>query len=183
MRLFLGIPLVDATAASLTRLTTRLRSKSGNLRWSEPESWHITLQFLGNTAPEQYDCLIARLAQLRSPPVPIRLAELGIFDRAGIFYAEVDLTPPLVTLQQRVVAATTVCGFEPEVRPFHPHITLARSKGESRSRDLSGLQSSTRTRPELPGFIAAQFFLYESHLSPAGSTYEVRERYPLSGRL
>jgi 2'-5' RNA ligase len=179
MRLFVALPLAGPVLAELTRLTDRLRYRTAELRWSAPESWHITLQFLGNTTPEQYDCLIVHLAQLRSPPVPIHLAELGIFDRAGIFYAEVDLTPPLVALQQLVVAATTPCGFEPGARPFHPHITLARTKGPNRARDLSSLQAATRARPEFPRLAASEFLLYESHLSSAGSTYEVRHRFPL----
>ena len=51
--LFIGIPLAAATANDLTAAVNRLRSTanqraaSGNLRWSAPESWHITLQFLG----------------------------------------------------------------------------------------------------------------------------------------
>jgi 2'-5' RNA ligase len=183
MRLFLAIPLAEPVLAELTRLTARLRPGAAELRWSAPESWHITMQFLGNADPAQYDCLIAKLAGFRAPPVPIQLAELGIFDRAGIFYAEVDLTPPLVALQQRIAAATALCGFEPEARPFHPHITLARVKGSNRARDLHGLQSSTRVRPGLPRFTAREFLLYESHLSPDGSTYEIRHRFPLTAAI
>lgn len=137
------------------------------------------MQFLGNVAAGEYDCLVARLAELRSPPVPIQMAELGIFDRAGIFYAEVDLTPQLVALQQRILDATAACGFKPDARPFHPHITLARSNGPNRVRDLRGLQSSTRSRPVFPRFEAAEFLLYESHLSSSGSTYEIRRSFPL----
>ena len=88
MRLFIGIPLAESVQAALSSLIARLRPAT-NLRWSEPDSWHITLQFLGNTTPEQYLCLIARLAQFRFPPVPIHLGELGVFDRAGIFYAAI----------------------------------------------------------------------------------------------
>jgi RNA 2',3'-cyclic 3'-phosphodiesterase len=180
MRLFLAIPLAEPVLAELGKLTGRLQPAAAGLRWSAEEKWHITLQFLGGASEDQYNCLVASLAQLRSPPVPIQLAELGIFDRAGIFYAEVDLTPQLVSLQQRIVAATALCGFESESRPFHPHITLARVKGPNRARDLHGLQSSTRVRPHLPRFIAREFLLYESHLSSEGSTYEIRRRYPLA---
>jgi 2'-5' RNA ligase len=178
MRLFIGIPLADSVRAVLMRLIARL-SPATNLRWSEPDSWHITLQFLGNTTPEQYPCLIARLGELRFPPVPIHPGELGIFDRAGIFYAAIDPTPQLISLQQRVVSATAFCGLEPESRPYHPHITLARSKASNRARQLRDLQSLVGVQPRFPRFTAQEFRLYESHLSSAGSTYAVRHRFPI----
>jgi 2'-5' RNA ligase len=80
------------------------------------------------------------------------------------------------------VAATAPCGFEAEARPFHPHITLARAKDSARPRDLSGLQASTRVRPDFPRFTASEFLLYESHPSALGSIYAVRQRFPLRGK-
>jgi RNA 2',3'-cyclic 3'-phosphodiesterase len=182
MRLFLALPLAESVAAELARLTSRLRAAAPDLRWSAPESWHITLQFLGSTTPEQFDCLIARLAALPSPPVPIRLAGLEIFDRAGILHLGVEPTPPLVALHQSVVAATTPCGFEPESRPHHPHITLARVKGRSASRSLRALAARLPGQGNFTGFTAREFLLYESRPSAAGSTYEVRHRFPLESR-
>jgi RNA 2',3'-cyclic 3'-phosphodiesterase len=181
MRLFVGIPLADAVAAELAEVAARWRSAADSLRWAAPESWHITLQFLGNAGPEQYNCLTARLRELRSPPVPIRLTTLGIFERTGIVFAGVDLAPALVSLQQRIVAATALCGFQPEDRPFHPHITLARSKGRSGARQLAALMAKLRVQPEFTPFTAREVLLYQSHLGPSGSNYEVRARFPLAG--
>ena len=50
MRLFIGIALSPAVIAELTTLTARLQSKADSMRWTGPESWHITLQFVGNTS-------------------------------------------------------------------------------------------------------------------------------------
>jgi RNA 2',3'-cyclic 3'-phosphodiesterase len=77
MRLFAGIPLAAAVIDELSAISVRLRSNDDGLRWSAPDSWHITLQFLGNTGQEQYDCTVARLAELRSPAIPIRLEGTG----------------------------------------------------------------------------------------------------------
>ena len=49
MRLFVGIALDPALAEALIRLTARLRRADDHLRWSSPDAWHITLQFLGST--------------------------------------------------------------------------------------------------------------------------------------
>ncbi|MGC2398685.1 MAG: RNA 2',3'-cyclic phosphodiesterase [Acidobacteriaceae bacterium] len=178
MRLFVGIPLAAAVVEELAAVSLRLQSKSDDLRWSTRESWHITLQFLGNTP--QYECIVARLRELRSAPVAIQMESVGFFDRAGVFFAGVALTPELAALQQRVTGATEGCGFVPETRSYHPHITLARSKSKG-ARALRELKSRIQRDPKFSGFVAEEFVLYESHLRSGGSQYEIRERFALQG--
>jgi RNA 2',3'-cyclic 3'-phosphodiesterase len=184
-RLFIGIPLAAATANDLTAAVNQLRSKTrerapDSLRWSAAESWHITLQFLGSTTQQQYDCVIAHLRELQHARVPIELGTIDTFDRAGVLFADVRVTPKLRTLQQAVTAATAPCGFTPEERPYHPHITLARRKGKSGARELRDLKPKVHHQPTLASFTAESFILYESIPTPEGSRYEVRERFMLS---
>jgi RNA 2',3'-cyclic 3'-phosphodiesterase len=179
MRLFVGIPLAEAVVEELSKVSLRFRAKDDGLRWSAPESWHITLQFLGNTGDDQYACVAARLGELRFQPVPIRIEELGFFDRAGVFFAGVDLSPELIALQQRVAVATSQCGFVHESRPYHPHITLARTKGRSGKHALRTLQARFQHQPQFGRFVAQEFVLYESVTHPEGSQYTIRERFPL----
>jgi 2'-5' RNA ligase len=177
MRLFVGIPLAAAVIEELSAVSMRLQASEDGLRWSSPESWHITLQFLGST-PE-YECIVARLTELRSPPLSLQLEGLDSFERAGVFFAGVRLTPELEALQQRVTAATGLCGFVPETRPYHPHITLARSKSKGVTA-LRALKGRIHREPRFSGFVAEAFVLYESVPGAKGSHYEIRERFPLS---
>jgi 2'-5' RNA ligase len=168
MRLFAGIPLAAAVVDELSAISVRLRSSADGLRWSAPESWHITLQFLGSTGQEQYECTVARLREMRSPSVPIQLEGLGLFERAGVFFAGVSLTPQLLSLQQRVTAATGLCGFIPET-----------TKGKGRTHGLHELKSRIHRQPAFTSFVAEEFVLYESVTRPTGALYEVRERFRL----
>jgi RNA 2',3'-cyclic 3'-phosphodiesterase len=179
MRLFVGIPLAEAVVEELSKVSLRFRAKDDGLRWSARESWHITLQFLGNTGQEQYECVVARLRELRFQSVPVRLEGLGFFDRAGIFFAGVGVSPELTALQQRVTVATSHCGFVPEDRPYHPHITLARSKGKDGKHSLRKLEARIHGQPNLGRFTAQEFVLYESVTRPGGSEYSICERFPL----
>jgi len=193
MRLFVGIALADAVVRELKIVAARLRSSGGGLRWTEPDSWHITLQFLGNTTPEQYPCLMEQLGKVRSAPVPVQLGSLGCFERAGVFFADVAVTRGLAALGRSVVAATGKCGFAAETRPFHPHITLARKTGNKntgphalagnmgRRKTLSDLLIQAGRGPRFSRFTAQEFLLYESHLGVEGARYEVRGRFPLIG--
>ena len=181
MRLFIGIPLADEVVSELSVIRERLRKTGHGLRWPPPETWHITLQFLGETQAEQYAGITERLRGLRAEPVPVALEGLGFFERAGIFHAGIRLAPELIALQQRVAAEMTLCGFAPETRPFHPHITLARSKGRDPGQGLRVLKAKSCSQPRFSRFVAREFLLYESFLGPGGSRYEVRERFGLGG--
>jgi 2'-5' RNA ligase len=179
MRLFVGIPLPDVTIEELSAVAARLRATEDGLRWTTPESWHITVQFLGNTGGEQYERTLDRLRQVRASAVSIGIEGLGIFDRAGVFFAGVKVSPKLLLLQESVAAATAQCGFIPETRPYQPHITLARSKADRQG--LLKLKTKILRQPAFSRFVADEFILYESFLDPGGSRYEVRERFPLGG--
>ncbi len=179
MRLFVGIPLADAVTDEITKISMRLRSSGDGLRWTARESWHITLDFLGNASPIQYEGLVVQLHKLHLRPVPIQLAELGCFDRFGVFFAGVKVSPELQLLQKRVVAATGLCGFVSEARPYQPHITLARGKGHGPRQGLGDLKAKIRQQALFTSFVAGEFLLYESFLGPGGSRYEIRDRYPL----
>jgi RNA 2',3'-cyclic 3'-phosphodiesterase len=110
--------------------------------------------------------------------VLICLEGTGFFDRAGVFFAGVNVSPELRMLQKRVVAGTEPCGFTPEDRPFHPHVTLARAKGENRQA-LRKLKPRVDLKATFPEFAATEFLLYEAFLGSRGSRYEVRERFEL----
>lgn len=121
MRLFVGIALAPETADALLRVRERFEAVAGSeLRWSAPEGWHVTLQFLGQVSEEQALCVVEKLAAVRAARVPVRIAGLGFFERAGVFWAGVTLTPELPALQQFVTAAMQNCGFEPEEKGVQP---------------------------------------------------------------
>src|SRR5690349_18446610 len=107
MRLFVAIALAPEVITALEQLTRSLRSADDGLRWTSPETWHITLQFLGEISDESYTGLVQNLRQIKSHPVPVRLRGTGFFDRAGVFFTEVDVSSELRNLERLVVAVTS----------------------------------------------------------------------------
>jgi 2'-5' RNA ligase len=180
MRLFVGIPLGTQVLGELMQVVNRLRLPEDGLRWTAPATWHITLQFLGEASGEQYESLLASLCKVEQPKFSVKLETLGGFERSGVFIVSVQLSLELLALQKSVLAATGPCGFQPETRPYQPHITLARSRVAR-----SGLGSLTRRLQAQTCFsacTATEFLLYESFLGPGGARYEVRGRFPLKER-
>ena len=183
MRLFVGIPLSSEAIDALERFSQGLRSAGDGLRWSSPDSWHITLQFLGETSSEKCGCVVDRLRNVRSPAVPVHLEGTGFFERAGVFFAGVSVSAEMAQLQNQVLAATARCEFIAEDRRFHPHVTLARAKGDNRMKALRRLKQRVEGNAAFATFEATQFVLYEAFLGGAGSRYEVRARFPLGDRF
>jgi 2'-5' RNA ligase len=179
VRLFIGIPLSSETLHALDRLSQSLRSPGDGLRWTSPDTWHITLQFLGETTVDTYECAVAKLSEIQFTSVPVWLRGTGLFDRAGVFFADVSVSPELRILQKQILAATSQCGIVPENRPYHPHITLARAKSGDRGRTLRNLKASAASDAQFPAFIAREFLLYESFLGPSGARHEIRNRFSL----
>lgn len=181
MRLFVGIGLSDEAQQAIATQTRELREAFRRLRWSLPEQWHVTLQFLGETDEAACSCVVEHLREVRAQAVDVQLAEPGFFERAGVFHIAVGVTASLVALHDEVEQALLACGFGPEERAFAPHITLARRKGRGPSPDFARLQKAVRWTTEfrLPSFRTKEFLLYQSFTGPAGSRYEVRERFSL----
>jgi len=96
-----------------------------------PANWHFTLRFLGSTPSEQRDELISSLRATHfGNEFMIRFDRLGAFprvNRARILWLGVtDGADRLVSLAEKVEAASRRAGFPAESRPFKPHLTLSR---------------------------------------------------------
>ncbi len=180
MRLFAGIPLPPHVQQRFTNLRLRLAAPGDGLRWSEPEQWHLTLQFYGEVESSRADCLIGSLRQLTPPHVVLSCDSLGLFRPKGILIAEIALTGPLQSLHEAIAEHSRNCGVLPESRPFHPHLTLARSRNKAGMRTLQRLSA-----PALPPFGPAvswapeAWYVYRSDLLPSGAQYTALAHFPL----
>ena len=180
MRLFIGIPLAPEVIDALEKLSQSLRSAGDGL----PLEFALTrgtsrCSFSEKPQAKRLAVSWARLRDVRSPAVPVQLDGTGFFERAGVFFAGVRVSAQMLGLENLVLAATAQCGFVAEDRPFHPHVTLARAKGDNRMKALRRLKQRVKENPGVPTFAATEFLLYEALLGAGGSRYEVRERFPL----
>ena len=176
MRLFVALELNPKVIANLTELVRRL-GPYALLRWVHPQNMHVTLKYVGDWQVNRLDELIHSLSEVRlpasEPVLNVPLAGLGFFPNARsprVFWAGAENTTALRQLQSRVDAALQPLGIAPEVRPYHPHLTLARI-----SEDIS-LDDLYRAIEDLPtrefGLISPdQFVLFESSVTPAGPIY------------
>lgn len=169
-------PVIDAVAAAVGA-GGRVRE---GLRWEPPDHWHLTLQFLGPLAglAPVVDALTAAAAE--SGRFPFRFGGAGAFPTAKrarvVWIGAAQGHPEAVSLAGAVATALGPVGYEAERRPFRPHLTLARLKVPG---DVGAVLAAIGPGPVGPVFTVGEIVLYQSRLSPRGSTYTVLERFPL----
>jgi 2'-5' RNA ligase len=179
MRLFVGLAVDEAVKETLERLTLRLRAKDDGLRWSTPDQWHVTLVFLGEVDDGARRRLVRELAGVRQPALTLRMKQLGVFERAGILHAEVEVAAELLRLYEAVATAVRRAGLDVEERPYRAHITVGRSRNKDGRKTIERLRRAAEQQRLSGRWEAAEFLLYESQLSPGGSRYVVQERFAL----
>jgi RNA 2',3'-cyclic 3'-phosphodiesterase len=170
-RLFVGLELPASCKTTLLSLDPHLTG----LRWLVEEQLHLTLSFLGNVETPEKDLLCDALREVRVPPFFLPVYGVGVFSVRGqpsVVWAGVGKGHPhLFTLHRRIQDAALHAGVEPDLKPFHPHITIARAKGVSRQT----LQPFIRryTEADLGLFEVTGFGLYSSVLSPLGALHRL----------
>jgi RNA 2',3'-cyclic 3'-phosphodiesterase len=148
------------------------------LRWLTEEQLHLTLSFLGDVGTPSEDRLHEALREVRVPPFFLPLCGVGVFNARGrpsFVWAGVGKGHPhLFALHQRIQDAVLHAGLEPDLKPFHPHITIGRAKGISRE----ALQPFVRRYAEttFDMFEVTGFELYSSVLRAEGAIHHVEMR-------
>ena len=130
-RLFLAAPLTDAARAALRAAVDASFPNGLPGRATPSANWHLTLRFLGESAPDRADAFVAELASvLDEASFDVAFAGYGAFpraSRAAVLWLGVRAgAEPLGRLAAMAEGAARRAGFPPEERPFSPHLTLAR---------------------------------------------------------
>jgi 2'-5' RNA ligase len=81
-------------------------------------------------------------------------------------------------LHAATAAALESVGYEREMRPWQPHVTLARLTGTATRSIVEAFERAPP--PAAPvEFACGQFALFESETRPEGASYRALERFPL----
>ena len=165
-RLFVAIDLFESTRQSLAALDPHIRG----VRWTEPAQMHLTLGFFAEVPAEADLKLREKLSAIEFGAFFLPIVGVGAFSAKGapkiIWIGVGKAHPHLFQIHKRVQEAALAVGLEPELRPWHPHITIARCRNVS----AQSLRNFLKANAEFDaGMIHVEaFHLYSSTLTPAG---------------
>lgn len=177
MRLFIAIDIAERAIQVLKDI----QDSNLEMRWTTPETMHLTLRFVGDTEEELKNSLVRELTEIDHYSFEIYIKGLGYFPPRKypkILWAGIQENNSLMELQKKVEKACRNAGLDPEERSFKPHITIGRVQGASKKEVLSFINEHKRLRFE--DISVKKFILYESKLHPDGAVHTPLEYFPLT---
>jgi 2'-5' RNA ligase len=166
-RLFVAIDLPEATRQLLASLDPQFRG----VRWIDQEQMHLTLAFFGDVADDIELALREKLGAIEFGAFFLPIVGVGTFPAKGapkiIWIGVGKAHPHLFQIYKRVQEAALAVGLEPELRPWHPHITIARCRDVA-PQSLRNFFLKANADLDAGMIRVDAFHLYSSKLTPAG---------------
>lgn len=186
MRLFVAIELPERIRTAVADLSGRLRGELPRARWVATANLHLSLVFLGDVGEPRLPALATGLGSAITgrAPFALQLYGSGCFPprgRARVAWLGFDDSPAVVELQAAVATAVRAAiGLEPDRRPFHPHLTVARCS------PLWPPAAGRRWTEAVDGAVGEAFrvdsvALIRSRLGEGGPRYSNLHRFALGG--
>jgi 2'-5' RNA ligase len=191
MRLFIALDIDQEIRNRIADFRDQVRAYAPDARWVGPETFHITLQFLGET--DRADEIRGALQPIRSAEIPLSFRGTGFFPSPKsprVFWVGIESDERLQRLADAIATALQPLGFQRDAGPLTPHLTLART-GSGRPKPVRGEPATVGLRAlrvKLDGMTPAdfgtmtarEFCLYQSTLSPSGAKYTKLATYQLA---
>jgi 2'-5' RNA ligase len=178
MRLFAAIGIPDDIGEDLLALSCGMPGAD----WTDPDTYHITLRFIGEVGRAHAEEIDAALAGVAAPAFDLALAGVDFFQTAGrprTLWARVEPSPALAHLARKIDRAVAGTGLPREDRAFTPHVTIARLRGAALPDAMDFVQRHALFRA--PPFTVDRFTLYESRQGRGGPVYVPLADYGLGG--
>jgi 2'-5' RNA ligase len=193
IRSFIAIELTQDLLDGLIKVQDELRADewTDEVRWVRRAGIHLTLKFLGDVPAGRIEAIGDGVAQalVGIHPFTVTAEGLGVFPnwrRPRVIWVGVGGdTEPLRVLQEQVEQAMAELGFEPERRPFHPHLTLGRVNQRAGSGYQRRLGEALQAHDV--GMVGQmrveEVSLMRSQLNPKGAIYTQLGAYALSSLM
>jgi RNA 2',3'-cyclic 3'-phosphodiesterase len=178
----------ETLLAAMETLRGKLgRNEADNIRWVGPDQLHVTIRFIGHVDHE----VAARLTELfrpsiALPPFQCRFGPLQAFPsprRPRVVSVGIDEGhASFEALHLEVSTRLMTMGVPPEERRYHPHVTVGRVREQVVR--MSTLRNVLQDEEAIAGeSLIDHVTLFESRLSPLGSSYTPLLRASLQGAI
>jgi RNA 2',3'-cyclic 3'-phosphodiesterase len=182
-RIFFALWPDSRWQAALAEATRQAVLDSGG-RAVPVESLHATLAFLGSVPEARLlDVRAAAIASVGvASSVHLALTRLEYWKGAAVLCAVAEENPAVAALATGLKTQLIAAGFAPDLKPFRPHVTLARKVRVARPADRrqhDGKDDPLRQQPVIWTF--NQFALVDSRTCAHGPVYTVLDSFQLGG--
>lgn len=184
MRTFIAIPVPEEVKQTLGGVIQKLNPSGIDVTWSDKTKLHITLAFLGETAPAILPHLHSAMATLLAnyQPFSCHAYGLGFFGNKRnpkVLWAGIDATPELMDFHEELWTLLKRFGYKDEtIGDYRPHITLGRCP--ERAKNIQLIKAMDAEQDIDYGTWRAPVIVhYESKLTPRGPLYSPLNKFKL----
>lgn len=178
VRAFFAVPPDPVWSESAKSLLSKLRPELPEASWTRPDSWHLTLRFLGDVSRESLSEFAAAVggAAARQPAVELSASGSVVFPPRGparvlgVGFSEDSGAVALSALAREADRCARSIGLEPDRRPFHPHVTFARLRRPWPAAAVAQFREKADGWA-FPVWPVRSCVLYESRLTPEGAIH------------
>lgn len=169
LRLFFALWPDERVREKISQFLKAIPANSGH--FIPRHNWHMTLHFIGNTTFGKKKCLNKQARKIWTKPFELNLDQTGYFNRPKVFWLGCSDAPgALFELQDNLGKEINCCDYQPETRPYSPHVTVARKV----------MQPSEVSQMAAIHWQVDRFVLIESVSESGGVRYQVLEEYLFS---
>lgn len=188
MRVFLAVPSDPLFVDSARRLVEKVRSHLPRASWTRPESWHLTLDFLGEVDASFVERFVAAIepAAFETVPGEIQAAPPVVFPehrRPRVLGVGFVPSPGLESIGRLAGAAQEIAGRlggKVDDRPYHAHVTFARLREPWQPSSVEEYRREVEAWP-FPAWLARSCVLFESRLDPGGAVHTPLHEWTFQG--
>jgi 2'-5' RNA ligase len=185
MRLFIAIPLPQSIKDNIVKIQENLRPGLGNaVRWTNSDSIHLTLKFLGETTPAKIPGIESQVIDVcdEFKQFSMQCSRIGTFpnpQQPNIIWLGLEAPPILAKLQKDLEISMHTLGFEEEKRNFSPHLTIGRLSAALDFEQKAFLKKMMNIYDDqmIASFIVEEIYLMKSDLRPSGPIYTVQKKF------
>lgn len=182
IRLFTAIEIPEMLESGLTALQSFADGR-WDPNWVGPETFHITLVYIGEVEEPQAEDIDGELRHIRAGGFELELQGVGAFGgtKPHILYAAVAKSKALEHLRDKQLSALRRAGVEIEGGRYVPHVTLARPRHPPLEM-VQAWEAANNLYRSGP-FPVERSVLFSSHKMGSGRHYEPEREYPLGPAL
>ncbi|MBA7511319.1 RNA 2',3'-cyclic phosphodiesterase [subsurface metagenome] len=181
-RLFIGIKIPNPSYIVDIQNDLQNNLSGSNIKWVEPENFHITLKFLGDVESFFINSINQLLLHLSKKHKSFHLKPAGVgffgsIRQPHVIWFGFRDNRILSAIQSSIDESLNKLGFSMEQKKFSPHLTLGRIKYLAEKSEFVELMGSNKSFQE--DHTISEFQLIQSTLSKEGPVYEVIKSFPL----
>jgi 2'-5' RNA ligase len=173
-KLFVAVDLPPQTTCELARLQP---SSMVGIRLAEPGQMHLTLHFIGEAAVDRMASALQVVSVQAFKVVFECVGKFRSSSGAVTLWAGVRRSDELLALHSAVADALVGQGFQPEARPYTPHVTLARCEPTVPTRVVDEF-FARHAAISVPALTVVRFGLYSSVSVGNAPVYHCERSFP-----